>query len=142
MIRYVLDTDHITLLQKSDLNCLGKLNTVEPDRVALTVVTVEEAVQGWTNSIRQSSSPKQPDRLVWAYTGLRTTVQYLARFQLVDWTEQSSEYFSNLRRQGLRIGTQDLRIAAIALSINAIVVTRNHRDFSQVPGLLIEDWTS
>ena len=141
MIRYILDTDHITLLESSDLICLQRLNSVDNDGVAVTAVTVEERVQGWLNAIRQASVPKQTDRLVWAYTGLRTTVQYLAGFQIVDWTEAASKRFREMRRQGVKIGTQDLRIACIALSLNAVVVTRNQRDFSQVSELSIEDWT-
>lgn len=48
---------------------------------------------------------------------------------------------SDLKRQRIRIGARDLRISAIALSINGIVVTRNQRDFRQVSGLQLEDWT-
>jgi tRNA(fMet)-specific endonuclease VapC len=49
--------------------------------------------------------------------------------------------YDSLVNQKIRIGKQDLRIGAIALSINATVVTRNQRDFSQIPGLMLEDWT-
>ena len=44
-------------------------------------------------------------------------------------------------KQKIRVGTQDLRIAAIALSLSSTVVTRNFRDFEKVPDLKIVDWS-
>ncbi|MBI1759899.1 MAG: type II toxin-antitoxin system VapC family toxin [Acidobacteria bacterium] len=49
--------------------------------------------------------------------------------------------FNQLRAQKVRVKTNDLSIAAITLSVNGILVTRNMVDFERVPGLVIEDWT-
>jgi tRNA(fMet)-specific endonuclease VapC len=48
--------------------------------------------------------------------------------------------FDRLRAQKIRIGTNDLAIAAITLSVKGILVTRNAVDFRRVPDLIFEDW--
>ncbi|MEH2332164.1 type II toxin-antitoxin system VapC family toxin [Nostoc sp.] len=54
-------------------------------------------------------------------------------------SKDAGNIYAELVRQKIRIGTQDLRIAAITLSVNTILVTRNHRDFEKVPNLSLED---
>jgi tRNA(fMet)-specific endonuclease VapC len=46
-----------------------------------------------------------------------------------------------LGKSSIRIGTMDLRIASICIVNNAILVTRNRKDFQQVPDLNFEDWS-
>jgi len=48
--------------------------------------------------------------------------------------------FLNLRRQGVRIGSLDLKIACIALAQDVTLLTRNTTDFTQVPDLQLENW--
>jgi len=43
--------------------------------------------------------------------------------------------------QKLRVGTQDLKIAAITLSKNATLITRNSKYFKRISDLKIEDWS-
>src|SRR5262249_15092232 len=50
--------------------------------------------------------------------------------------------FDKLRGQRIRIGTMDLRIAAVALAHGLTLLTRNSSDFGKVPGLAMEDWTT
>lgn len=69
------------------------------------------------------------------------SVEYFASITLLNYTLAADALVIDLRRQGVRIGTQDLRIAAVALTHSATLVTRNERDFRQVPGLTIADWS-
>ena len=64
-----------------------------------------------------------------------------ATAQVVGFDATVVREFDNLRAKKVRIATMDLRIAAIALSQGMTVLTRNVRDFNQVPGLKVEDWT-
>jgi tRNA(fMet)-specific endonuclease VapC len=49
---YILDTDHVTLLESGHLPCIERLSSVGYEQVAITAITVEERVQGWLNAIR------------------------------------------------------------------------------------------
>lgn len=138
MTQYILDTDHISLFQKGNRQITARINAMNPANIAVTVISSEEQLRGWFDAIRQASSG---DRLVWAYLGLRQAVEYFNTVRVLDFTQDALGRYLKLRAFKLRVGTQDLRIAAIALSLDTVLVTRNHRDFSQVPGLKIEEWT-
>jgi predicted nucleic acid-binding protein len=47
----------------------------------------------------------------------------------------------HLRAARMRVGTLDLKIAAIALTKGLTVLTRNRSDFGRVSGLAVEDWS-
>ena len=63
------------------------------------------------------------------------------RMNVLPFDEVAQAVFGPLRRQCSTVGTLDLRIASIALVTGSILLTRNFRDFEQVPGLRFEDWT-
>jgi tRNA(fMet)-specific endonuclease VapC len=135
----VLDTDHLSELEVRSLlgqRLISRLADSENDMV-ITAISVEEQLRGWLAEIRSHSSPKDQIR---AYARLVRTVESHARWTILPWDEDAARVFDALVKKRVRIGTQDLKIAAITIAHEAILLTRNHKDFVQVPGLKFENW--
>ena len=135
---FLLDTDHVSLDQRGHPFVRARVQSAGSAQVAVSIITVEEQMRGWLAAIRATTTPQA--RVI-AYQRLRMAVEYFASFAVIDYTTKVEVLVSDMRKQGIRIGTQDLRIAAIAIVHGTILVTRNVRDFAQVPGLVIEDWS-
>jgi tRNA(fMet)-specific endonuclease VapC len=138
MSLWILDTDHISLWQTNHPVIPQKLAQIDPQDFAVTIVTLEEQMRGRLSEI---NSARSDAAVVAGYRHLQATEQFFGALNVLPFSDKAQELFQRLRKQRVRIGTRDLRIAAIALSVGGIIVTRNQRDFRQVPGLQLEDWT-
>lgn len=134
---YILDTDHVSLLLEGHGKIVQQLAAHPPEEIWVTLVTAQELLDGWLPQLKRK---QPPERYVWAYAGLRKSLEFLCDANLLDFDERSSQEYELLRKKHRRLGTNDLRIVASALTVGATVVTRNVRDFSQVGGLAVEDW--
>jgi tRNA(fMet)-specific endonuclease VapC len=67
------------------------------------------------------------------------SIRLFIQFPVVPFDQVAETNFQQFRP--IRIGTQDRKIAAIAVASQLILVTANRRDFSRVPGLVLEDWS-
>ncbi|NJN60066.1 MAG: type II toxin-antitoxin system VapC family toxin [Leptolyngbyaceae cyanobacterium SL_5_9] len=141
MILYVMDTDHLSLYERGDpiiRNRILIIRQTASDSLAITVINVEEQCAGRLAQIRKATTTQA---LVFAYEKLKATLVLFSDIQVLDYDMRANDRFQEFREAGVRIGTQDLRIAAIALTHNATLLTRNLRDFERVPGLVIQDWS-
>ena len=139
MSLFVLDTDHLSLYQRGAEPLLSKLLSHPPDELAITIVTVEEQLRGRLAQIRKATNAAHLNE---RYRWLGETVDQLARLPVLYLDDKATTLYETLLSQKVRIGTQDLRIAAIVLNQNAVLLTRNSQDFSRVPGLQLNDWTT
>ncbi len=138
----ILDTDLLTILQSGSQpacdNLKRRLDQVPDADVFTTIVSFQEQMRGWLAVLNQSRTEK---RLLSAYAELHAMLHDFCRLQVLRFDENAQRIFTELRRQRVRIGTMDLRIASIARSLDFKVLSRNTSDFVQVPGLHVEDWT-
>jgi tRNA(fMet)-specific endonuclease VapC len=139
MTLWILDTDHLSLLQRGHSVVEQRIRNISVDDIAMTIISAEEQLYGRLNLIRRAKSPKT---LMSAYQWLQETLDDFKTANILDFNAQAISLYQELLNQKVRIGTQDLRIAAIALSVNGILITRNQRDFAKVPNLVFEDWST
>lgn len=135
---WVLDTDHLSLHHRGHPQVTPRLLALPLQQRVTTIVTVEEQLRG---RFAQVSRAKKITEWVLAYRQFQQTLDDLMQLRILPFDNAAAAIFMRLQATVRQVGTQDLKIAAIVLSVNGILVTRNQRDFARIPGLVIEDWT-
>lgn len=141
-MKFLLDTDHISILQwqsGAEFVALSARVAQQP-RVDLTfcLVSFHEQTLGCHSFLTRARTFADVIR---GYSMLRRVLDAFATAQVLPFDAAAAAVFDGLRAQRVRVTTMDLRIASVALSRGLILLTRNRRDFSRVPGLVSEDWT-
>ena len=135
----VLDTDHVSVLGVAAPPGVELLHRIDASgqQVATTIITAEEQLRGWLAEIHRATDPHQQ---ITAYNRLQRLIEFFAAWTVLPWDAHAADLFGRFRAGGVRIGTMDLRIACIAITHNATLLTRNSNDFANVPGLQFENW--
>jgi tRNA(fMet)-specific endonuclease VapC len=53
---WILDTDHLSLLQRGHSIVRKRLNTIRAEQIAITIISAEEQIRGRLKIIRQAKS--------------------------------------------------------------------------------------
>jgi tRNA(fMet)-specific endonuclease VapC len=137
---YLLDTDHLSLLERggaASLSLQRRLEQIPAEEIATTVITYEEQMRGW---LARAARARTVEQLLTAYSRLQTHLETFRGIPVIPFDQRAAAEFERLRQARVRIGTMDLKIAAIALAQDATLLSRNRSDFGKVPGLRVEDW--
>ena len=132
-MRYLLDTNICAYLIRHKSPVVVQHLTQHPfTDIAVSSITVAELQYGVTKSAAPPQNQLALDH-------------FLLPLTLIPFDETAAIQYGEIRTyleaHGTPIGAMDLLIAAQALAFGLIVVTNNMREFSRVPGLIIEDWT-
>ena len=130
---YMIDTNICSyIIRNKPQSIKKKLQEVEENHtVALSSIVVSELLYGAT----KKDSPKL----------MKIVSAFIDNFIIYDYSKVSAQSYANIRtdleQKGQIIGANDLLIASHALSLGAVLVTNNTREFKRVEKLVLEDWS-
>lgn len=136
----LLDMDHLSLLERDNRDSV--VLQMRPQRApAHEIATTISPTKSRCAAGLLGGASQHQSRMLLAYSKLSTHIATFAGIPIVPFDAIAAAEFDRLRRERIRIGSMDMKIAAIALATNAVLLSRNLSDFGKVPGLTVEDWT-
>jgi tRNA(fMet)-specific endonuclease VapC len=131
---YVLDTNIFSALMRHEPAAVSRLLALSPRDVVVPQPVVAEIRHGLARLPRS----RRRAALTASFSAL------LGSLQRAHWTDEVSARFgaikSDLERRGQRLDDFDVAIAAHALAVDGVLVTRNDRHLARIPGLSCEVW--
>lgn len=142
-MKYLLDTDHISCIQRRSgvefQRLKARMDRYSSQDFALSIISFHEQILGAHSFINRA---KNDAEILRGYTLLREIIQGFSKATVLPFDDKALIIFEQLQKKKLQMGTMDLKIASIALSRNLVLLTRNVKDFIKVPDLKMEDWIS
>jgi len=134
VIEYLLDTNIcIYLIKKHPPEVFKRFQQIQLKQLHIPTITVFELYYG----IQKNNSHKR---------NLSALEGFIAPLTVVDFNLEAAKQAANIRdslqKKGTPIGPYDIQIAAIALSLNMVLLTNNTSEFERVKNLKIENWVS
>src|SRR4051812_33371053 len=121
----VLDTDLISLLKRRDQPSAARLYkrvaAIPAAEKASTIISYEEQCRGWMGYLARA---KRLANQIEAYDRLLYQLKSYCAIAVLSFDERAAVEFQRLKQSTIRVGTMDLKIAAI---------TRNLQDLIEVP---------
>ena len=137
----ILDTNALSYIQRGQEPWISRLRSYPSEQRAVTVISMEEQLRGRLAQVSRANQNSDFAILIQAYARLEEAVSFFNMVRVLSFEESAVNRHRQLRKIHRRIGTNDLRIAAIALEANGVVVTANVSDFRPIQELEIEDWS-
>lgn len=129
----ILDSNTISYYFRGDPQVVPRLQALSPADVGVPAIVEYELRYGLLRLPPEAANPR-----------LTALAALLRPMQALSFDSECAAHAARIRADleaaGTPIGPHDTLIAATALRFQAVLVTRNVREFSRVPGLRYLNW--
>ena len=135
------DTDALIEILRGNEEFLARAAAIPVGEQAVPIIVLEEIIRGRLSEIRRAESGRGKLSIDRAYKLFEMSIDDFRRINILPYTAAAEEVYQDWRAQKIRVSTHDLRIAASCAAHSARLISRNRRDFENIPGLDVEFWT-
>ena len=131
-MKYLLDTNIVAyIINERPFEVLTKFQSLSKNEISISSIVVAELWFGVAKSHK-----KEQNKLA--------LESFLAPLTIIDFDSAAAKFYglirADLENKGVVIGSNDMLLAAHAISLGLTLVTNNAREFGRVEGLKIENW--